>query len=58
MHTTRPRAKLAPIAAGSGDEREVYLPVANEWEDYFTGEKVGSGMIKVNTKGIPVYRKI
>ena len=49
---------VAPIAAGSGDEREVYLPVANEWEDYFTGEKVGSGMIKVNTKGIPVYRKI
>ena len=49
---------VAPIAAGSGDEREVYLPVANEWEDYFTGEKVGNGMIKVNTKGIPVYRKI
>lgn len=49
---------VAPIAAGSGNEREVYLPTANEWEDYFTGEKVGNGRIKVNTRGIPVYRKI
>ena len=49
---------VAPIAANTGDEREVYLPVADEWVDYFTGEKVESGHIKVSTKGIPVYRKI
>ena len=49
---------VAPIAANTGDEREVYLPVADEWEDYFTGEKVQSGRIKVNTKGIPVYRRV
>ena len=49
---------VAPIAADSGDEREVYLPVADEWEDYFTGERIGNGRIRVNTKGIPVYRKV
>ncbi len=49
---------VAPIAANTGDERDVYLPTAEEWEDYFTGEKVGNGKIHVNTKGIPVYRKI
>ena len=49
---------VAPIAANTGDEREVYLPVADEWVDYFTGEKVQSGRIKVNTKGIPVYRRV
>ena len=49
---------VAPIPANSGDEREVYLPVGDEWEDYFTGEKVGNGRIRVNTKGIPVYRKV
>ena len=49
---------VAPIAADTGDEREVYHPVADEWVDYFTGEKVGNGRIKVNTKGIPVYRRV
>ena len=49
---------VAPIAAGTGDERDVYLPTADNWEDYFTGEKVGNGKIHVNTKNIPVYRKI
>ena len=48
---------VAPVAAGCGDERDVYLPVADEWEDYFTGEPVGNGHIRVSTKGIPVYRK-
>ena len=43
---------------GTGDERDVYLPVSENWVDYFTGEKVESGHIKVSTKGIPVYRKI
>ena len=49
---------VAPIASGTGDERDVYLPVSENWVDYFTGEKVESGHIKVSTKGIPVYRKI
>lgn len=49
---------VAPIPANTGDEREVYLPTDDEWEDFFTGEKVGNGHITVNTKGIPVYRKI
>ena len=48
---------VAPIAAGTGDERDVYLPAADEWEDYFTGESVGNGKIHVKTAGIPVYRK-
>ncbi len=49
---------VAPIAAGRGDERDVYLPVEDQWEDYFTGERVGNGKIHVKTDGIPVYRKI
>ena len=49
---------VAPIASGTGDERDVYLPVSENWVDYFTGEKVESGHIKVSTKGIPVYRKL
>ncbi len=49
---------VAPIAAGTGDERDVYLPTADKWTDYFTGEEVESGWIHVNTKGIPVYRKV
>ena len=35
----------------------VYLPVSDEWEDYFTGEPVGNGKIRVKTAGIPVYRR-
>ncbi len=49
---------VAPIIAGTGDEREVYLPAAAKWADYFTGEAVESGWHHVNTKGIPVYRRI
>lgn len=49
---------VAPIAAGQGDERDVYLPTSERWVDYFTGEEVGSGKIHVSTKGIPVYRKV
>ncbi len=49
---------VAPIAAGTGDERDVYLPVSDEWEDYFTGERVGNGKIHVKTDGIPVYRRV
>lgn len=49
---------VAPIAAGTGDERDVYLPVADEWEDFFTGERVQSGHLQVKTEGIPVYRRI
>ena len=49
---------VAPIASGRGDERDVYLPTAERWADYFTGEEVGNGHIHVSTKGIPVYRKL
>ena len=49
---------VAPIAAGTGDERDVYLPVSDEWEDYFTGDRVGNGKIHVKTAGIPVYRRV
>ena len=34
------------------------LPVSANWVDYFTGEPVESGWHHVNTKGIPVYKKI
>lgn len=49
---------VAPILAGTGNERDVYLPVRTEWRDYFTGEPVGNGWIHVNTEGIPVYRAL
>jgi alpha-glucosidase len=52
---------VAPIAAGTGDERDVYLPRASRWADFFTGEEIElpeNGVIHVNTKGIPVYKKI
>ena len=48
---------VAPIASGTGDEREVYLPKDATWCDYFTGEDVPSGKFVVKTKGIPVYRR-
>ena len=48
---------VAPIASGTGDEREVYLPTSAAWCDYFTGEDVPPGKFTVKTKGIPVYRK-
>jgi len=47
---------VAPIAAGTGNTRKVYLP-AGEWEDYFTGEAIAAGWHEVTTDGIPVYRK-
>ncbi len=52
---------VAPIAAGTGDERDVYLPVSAKWADFFTGEEIDlpeNGVIHVNTKGIPVYKRI
>ncbi len=52
---------VAPIAAGTGDERDVYLPRASRWADFFTGEEVTpseNGILHVNTKNIPVYRKL
>ncbi len=48
---------VAPIAAGIGNERDVYLP-DGEWVDYFTNEPVAAGWHHVNTEGIPVYQKI
>lgn len=47
---------VAPIAAGSGNSRKVYLPEGS-WVDFFTGEAVASGWHEVTTEGIPVYRK-
>jgi len=47
---------VAPIAAGKGSTREVYLP-AGEWEDFFTKEPVAAGRHTVTTENIPVYRK-
>lgn len=52
---------VAPIASGTGDARDVYLPRESEWADYFTGEKIEtpeSGWIHVETTNIPVYRRI
>ncbi len=49
---------VAPICWGCGDERDVYLPTADTWADYFTGEIVGNGKLHVTTKGIPVYRRV
>ena len=48
---------VAPIAAGEGNTRDVYLP-QGEWEDFFTGEKIAPGWHNVTTEGIPVYRKL
>lgn len=48
---------VAPIAAGQGNTRDVYLPQGN-WEDFFTGEPVQPGWHTVTTEGIPVYRKL
>ena len=49
---------VAPIPAGCGDERDVYLPTADTWADYFTGEIVGNGEIHVSTKRIPVFQRV
>ena len=52
---------VAPIAANTGDQRAVYLPRASRWADFYTGEEIvlpENGVIQVNTKRIPVYRKI
>ncbi|MBE6598182.1 MAG: glycoside hydrolase [Ruminococcaceae bacterium] len=49
---------VAPMIWGKGDTREVYLPTADKWVDYFTGEPVEAGKFSVTTKGIPVYRRI
>ena len=49
---------VAPIIANTGDERKVYLPTDSKWIDFFTGEPVESGWFDVNTKGIPVYKRV
>ena len=48
---------VAPIAAGTGITRQVYLPQGS-WEDFFTGEAVAPGWHTVTTENIPVYRKL
>lgn len=49
---------VAPILPGQNDERDLYLPVGSKWVDYYTEEPVESGWIHVNTKDIPVYRRV
>jgi len=55
---------VAPIIGWDGDnadERDVYLPLADRWADYFTGEEVKTdenGKLHVKTEGIPVYKRI
>ena len=48
---------VAPIAAGQGNTRKVYLP-QGAWADFFTGEEITPGWLEVTTEGIPVYRKL
>ena len=48
---------VAPIAAGQGNTRKVYLPQGT-WVDFFTGESIPSGWTTVTTEGIPVYKKV
>ena len=48
---------VAPIAAGQGNTRKVYLP-QGAWADFFTGEEITPGWHEVTTEGIPVYRKL
>lgn len=48
---------VAPVFEGESDERKVYLPVADHWTDFFTGESVGSGEITVKTANIPVFKR-
>ena len=49
---------VAPILPDQNDQRDLYLPTASKWVDYYTDEPVTSGWIHVNTKDIPVYRRI
>ncbi len=52
---------VAPIFAGEGDERDVYLPVSAKWADFYTGEEINlpkDGCIHVCTENIPVYKRI
>lgn len=52
---------VAPIAADTGDRRDVYLPREARWADFYTGEEIvlpEDGILHVETKGIPVYKRI
>ena len=47
---------VAPIAADTGDRRDVYLPREARWADFYTGEEIvlpEDGILHVETKGIP-----
>lgn len=45
---------VAPIVSGK-NSRRVYLPKAERWYDWWTGEKVESGWHEVITENIPVF---
>lgn len=60
---------VAPIiwkGRNTPDERDVYLPTADRWVDFFTGDDVDMtppegkpyGWIHVKTTGIPVFKRI
>lgn len=48
---------VAPLTAES-DTREVYLPTAARWRDWFTGEERDGGRFTYTGDGIPVFEKI
>lgn len=49
---------VAPIFPGTNDERDVYLPVDSKWVNYYTDEPVESGWTHIQTKDIPIFRRV
>lgn len=52
---------VAPIAANTGNQRDVYLPRSARWADFYTDEEIDlpeNGILHVDTEQIPVYRRI
>jgi alpha-D-xyloside xylohydrolase len=49
---------VAPIFPGTNDERDVYLPVDAKWVNYYTDEPVESGWTHIQTKDIPIFRRV
>jgi alpha-D-xyloside xylohydrolase len=48
---------VAPVTQAHGNQREVYLPVASAWYDFWTGAQVKTGLISSEAPldRIPVY---
>ena len=49
---------VAPIFPGTNDERDVYLPIDAKWVNYYTDEPVESGWTHIQTKDIPIFRRV